>query len=58
VSSGALVRMHYCMHKCAQIESCPFAPFGSFKDSVYGKQGGVESLLEFVRIKNVNLRLG
>jgi aldehyde dehydrogenase (NAD+) len=39
-------------------ESGPYAPFGGFKDSGYGKQGGEEGLLEFVRIKNVNIRLG
>jgi aldehyde dehydrogenase (NAD+) len=39
-------------------ESGPNAPFGGFKDSGYGKQGGWEGLMEFVRIKNVNIRLG
>jgi aldehyde dehydrogenase (NAD+) len=31
----------------------PAAPFGGFKDSGYGKQGGLEGLMEFVRTKNV-----
>lgn len=31
----------------------PAAPFGGFKDSGYGKQGGLAGLLEFVRTKNV-----
>jgi aldehyde dehydrogenase (NAD+) len=39
-------------------ESGPYAPFGGFKDSGSGKQGGWEGLMEFVRIKNVNIRLG
>jgi aldehyde dehydrogenase (NAD+) len=38
-------------------ESGPYAPFGGFKDSGYGKQGGWEGLMEFVRIKNVNVRI-
>lgn len=35
----------------------PYAPFGGFKDSGYGKEGGAEGVREFVRIKNVNIRL-
>jgi aldehyde dehydrogenase (NAD+) len=31
----------------------PATPFGGFKDSGYGKQGGLEGLMEFVRTKNV-----
>lgn len=31
----------------------PAAPFGGFKDSGYGKQGGRAGLLEFIRVKNV-----
>jgi aldehyde dehydrogenase (NAD+) len=36
----------------------PYAPFGGFKDSGYGKEGGSEGVREFVRIKNVNIKLG
>jgi aldehyde dehydrogenase (NAD+) len=35
----------------------PWAPFGGFKQSGYGKEGGLEGVLEFLRIKNVNLSL-
>lgn len=33
----------------------PETPFGGFKDSGYGKEGGLEGLLEYVRLKNVNI---
>lgn len=35
----------------------PYAPFGGFKDSGYGKEGGLEGLMEYVRVKNVNIAL-
>jgi aldehyde dehydrogenase (NAD+) len=35
----------------------PRAPFGGFKDSGYGKEGGREGLMEYVRLKNVNIAL-
>ena len=35
----------------------PAAPFGGFKHSGYGKQGGREGILEYCRIKNVNITL-
>lgn len=35
----------------------PAAPFGGFKGSGYGKEGGFDGLLEFTRTKNVNVRL-
>jgi aldehyde dehydrogenase (NAD+) len=33
------------------------APFGGFGDSGYGKEGGREGIMEFVRTKNVNIAL-
>jgi aldehyde dehydrogenase (NAD+) len=36
----------------------PYAPFGGFKGSGHGKEGALAGLLEFVRIKNVNINLG
>ncbi len=36
----------------------PVAPFGGFKRSGYGKEGGVEGILEYIRTKNVNILLG
>jgi acyl-CoA reductase-like NAD-dependent aldehyde dehydrogenase len=33
------------------------APYGGFKDSGYGKEGGREGILEFLRVKNVNIAL-
>lgn len=36
----------------------PVAPFGGFKQSGYGKEGGIEGILEYTRIKNVNIALG
>jgi aldehyde dehydrogenase (NAD+) len=35
----------------------PYAPFGGFKESGYGKEGGPEGVREFVRVKNVNIKL-
>ena len=35
----------------------PAAPFGGFKNSGYGKQGGREGILEFCRIKHVSITL-
>src|SRR5579862_9188461 len=35
----------------------PVAPFGGFKDSGYGKEGGLEGLMEYIRVKNVNIAL-
>lgn len=35
----------------------PFAPFGGFKDSGFGKEGGLQGLLEYTRIKNVNISI-
>jgi aldehyde dehydrogenase (NAD+) len=35
----------------------PYAPFGGFKDSGYGKEGGLEGLMEYMRVKNVNIAL-
>jgi len=36
----------------------PYAPFGGFKQSGHGKEGGQAGLTEFLRIKNVNVRIG
>jgi len=36
----------------------PAAPFGGMKSSGYGREGGLEGLLEFVRTKNVHVALG
>lgn len=36
----------------------PYAPFGGFKGSGHGKEGALAGLLEFVRVKNVNINLG
>ena len=33
----------------------PYAPFGGFKRSGYGKEGGLAGLLEYTRTKNVNI---
>ncbi len=33
----------------------PSAPFGGFKQSGYGKEGGIEGILEYTRTKNVNI---
>jgi aldehyde dehydrogenase (NAD+) len=33
----------------------PLAPFGGFKDSGYGKEGGLPGILEYTRLKNVNI---
>jgi aldehyde dehydrogenase (NAD+) len=33
----------------------PSAPFGGFRDSGYGKEGGREGLMEYLRVKNVNI---
>jgi aldehyde dehydrogenase (NAD+) len=33
----------------------PYAPFGGFKQSGYGKEGGLAGLMEYVRVKNVNI---
>ena len=35
----------------------PSAPFGGFKNSGFGAEGGLAGLLEFVRTKNVNISL-
>lgn len=35
----------------------PYAPFGGFRDSGYGKEGGQAGVLEFVRTKNVNMNV-
>lgn len=35
----------------------PAAPFGGFKQSGYGKEGGLEGILEYTRTKNVNVLL-
>ena len=35
----------------------PSAPFGGFKQSGYGKEGGIEGILEYTRTKNVNILL-
>ena len=35
----------------------PVAPFGGFKQSGYGKEGGIEGILEYTRTKNVNILL-
>jgi aldehyde dehydrogenase (NAD+) len=35
----------------------PAAPFGGFRDSGFGKEGGREGLWEFLRVKNVNIAL-
>ncbi|WP_329416301.1 aldehyde dehydrogenase family protein [Nocardia vinacea] len=36
----------------------PYAPFGGFKDSGYGKEGALAGVMEFIRIKNVNIKTG
>lgn len=46
IESGALC-INHCLH------SIPEAPFGGFKDSGLGKEGGVEGLAEFLRYKYV-----
>ncbi len=58
------------MHVAAQLDAgnvsvngapaviAPVAPFGGFKDSGYGKEGGRAGLMEFVRIKNVTIATG
>ena len=35
----------------------PVGPFGGFKDSGYGKEGGLEGISEYLRTKNVNINL-
>jgi aldehyde dehydrogenase (NAD+) len=35
----------------------PWGPFGGFKQSGYGKEGALEGIMEFVRIKNVNVSM-
>ncbi len=35
----------------------PVAPFGGFKQSGYGKEGGIEGILDYTRTKNVNILL-
>ncbi|ONH31723.1 aldehyde dehydrogenase family protein [Pseudofrankia asymbiotica] len=35
----------------------PAAPFGGFKASGHGKEGGREGIEEFLRVKNVNIRI-
>lgn len=35
----------------------PVAPFGGVKDSGYGKEGGIEGIQEYLRVKNVNITL-
>jgi aldehyde dehydrogenase (NAD+) len=35
----------------------PVAPFGGFKDSGHGKEGGLAGIMEYLRIKNVNVDL-
>lgn len=37
--------------------AAPVAPFGGFKDSGYGKEGGRAGVEEFLRIKNVNINI-
>jgi aldehyde dehydrogenase (NAD+) len=37
--------------------SSPGAPFGGFKGSGYGKEGGIQGVLEFCRLKNVSIAL-
>jgi aldehyde dehydrogenase (NAD+) len=37
--------------------AAPLAPFGGFRASGYGKEGGLAGLLEFVRIKNVSINI-
>jgi aldehyde dehydrogenase (NAD+) len=36
----------------------PYAPFGGFKRSGHGKEGGLAGLLEYTRTKNVNIAVG
>jgi aldehyde dehydrogenase (NAD+) len=36
----------------------PSAPFGGVKQSGYGREGGVEGVREFIRTKNVEIKLG
>ncbi len=35
----------------------PFAPFGGYKQSGYGRLGGEQGLLEFLQVKNVWMNL-
>jgi aldehyde dehydrogenase (NAD+) len=35
----------------------PVAPFGGFKDSGYGKEGGLEGIMEYLRVKNISIGL-
>ncbi|UQB93106.1 MULTISPECIES: aldehyde dehydrogenase family protein [Mycobacterium] len=37
--------------------AAPIAPFGGFKDSGYGKEGGRAGIEEFLRVKNVNINI-
>jgi aldehyde dehydrogenase (NAD+) len=37
--------------------AAPIAPFGGFKDSGYGKEGGRAGIEEFLRVKNININL-
>ena len=41
----------------APAQNAPYAPFGGFKNSGYGKEGGIQGILEYTRVKNVNVRL-
>jgi aldehyde dehydrogenase (NAD+) len=36
----------------------PAAPFGGFKASGHGKEGGLAGVMEFIRVKNVNAGIG
>lgn len=35
----------------------PTGPFGGVKDSGYGKEGGIEGIEEYLRVKNVNIKV-
>ena len=48
---GANVRV-VCVNHCQA--SLPETPFGGFKDSGLGKEGGIEGLQEFMQIKYVS----
>lgn len=47
IESG-VVCVNHCVHSVAE------APFGGYRDSGYGKEGGIEGLKEFLRYKSIS----